>query len=114
MCLFVCLCAGEVDYKEIGDCVHVSGHSSTDLCVPALDYLHKCSQVGSLPWVFGFLLAFIFINKSRCFFIPAAGKDLQDAIKAGVPGGSTGQPADEITGAFNQQRGRDRLRPAGV
>ncbi|XP_043992873.1 brefeldin A-inhibited guanine nucleotide-exchange protein 3 isoform X1 [Gambusia affinis] len=36
---------GEVDYKEIGDCVHVSGFSSTDLCVPALDYLHKCSQL---------------------------------------------------------------------
>lgn len=37
--------AGEVDYKEIGDCVHVSGYSSTDLCLPALDYLRKCSQV---------------------------------------------------------------------
>lgn len=37
--------AGEVDYKEIGDCVHASGYSSTDLCLPALDYLRKCSQV---------------------------------------------------------------------
>uniref|UniRef100_A0A3B4ASA9 SEC7 domain-containing protein n=1 Tax=Periophthalmus magnuspinnatus TaxID=409849 RepID=A0A3B4ASA9_9GOBI len=36
---------GEVDYKEIGDCVNASGHSSTDLCLPALDYLHKCSQL---------------------------------------------------------------------
>ncbi|XP_038124531.1 brefeldin A-inhibited guanine nucleotide-exchange protein 3 isoform X3 [Cyprinodon tularosa] len=36
---------GEVDYKEIGDCVHASGFSSTELCVPALDYLHKCSQL---------------------------------------------------------------------
>ncbi|XP_035029163.2 brefeldin A-inhibited guanine nucleotide-exchange protein 3 isoform X2 [Hippoglossus stenolepis] len=36
---------GEVDYKEIGDCVHVSGHSSTDLCLPALDYLRRCSQL---------------------------------------------------------------------
>uniref|UniRef100_A0A3B3UFF2 ARFGEF family member 3 n=1 Tax=Poecilia latipinna TaxID=48699 RepID=A0A3B3UFF2_9TELE len=36
---------GEVDYKEIGDSVHVSGLSSTVLCVPALDYLHKCSQL---------------------------------------------------------------------
>lgn len=43
----VFLCVGEVDYKEIGDCVHVSGHSSTDLCLPALDYLRKCSQVGT-------------------------------------------------------------------
>ncbi len=43
-CVIVCL--GEVDYKEIGDCVHVSGYSSTDLCLPALDYLRKCSQVG--------------------------------------------------------------------
>ncbi|XP_031435442.1 brefeldin A-inhibited guanine nucleotide-exchange protein 3 isoform X2 [Clupea harengus] len=34
---------GEVDYKEIGDCVHVMGYSSTDLCLPALDYLRKCS-----------------------------------------------------------------------
>ncbi|KAK7901173.1 hypothetical protein WMY93_017942 [Mugilogobius chulae] len=36
---------GELDYKEIGDCVNASGHSSTDLCLPALDYLHKCSQL---------------------------------------------------------------------
>lgn len=36
---------GEVDYKEIGDCVNTSGLSSTDLCLPALDYLHKCSQL---------------------------------------------------------------------
>ncbi|XP_029962135.1 brefeldin A-inhibited guanine nucleotide-exchange protein 3 [Salarias fasciatus] len=36
---------GEVDYKEIGDCVHASGSSSTDLCLPALDYLRKCSQL---------------------------------------------------------------------
>ncbi|TRY85652.1 hypothetical protein DNTS_008801, partial [Danionella cerebrum] len=36
---------GEVDYKKIGDCVHVSGSSSTDLCLPALDYLRKCSQL---------------------------------------------------------------------
>lgn len=43
--LIFCLCVGEVDYKEIGDCVHVSGYSSTDLCLPALDYLRKCSQV---------------------------------------------------------------------
>lgn len=41
-----CVCAGEVDYKEIGDCVHTTGFSSTDLCLPALDYLRKCSQVG--------------------------------------------------------------------
>lgn len=41
-----CGFAGEVDYKEIGDCVHVSGYSSTDLCLPALDYLRRCSQVG--------------------------------------------------------------------
>ncbi|KAM9726327.1 LOW QUALITY PROTEIN: brefeldin A-inhibited guanine nucleotide-exchange protein 3, partial [Menidia menidia] len=36
---------GEVDYKEIGDCVHTSGSSSTDLCLPALDYLRRCSQL---------------------------------------------------------------------
>ncbi|XP_036403088.1 brefeldin A-inhibited guanine nucleotide-exchange protein 3 [Megalops cyprinoides] len=36
---------GEVDYKEIGDCVHGTGMSSTDLCLPALDYLRKCSQL---------------------------------------------------------------------
>ncbi|KAJ8372554.1 hypothetical protein AAFF_G00281590 [Aldrovandia affinis] len=36
---------GEVDYKEIGDCVHGTGYSSTDLCLPALDYLRKCSQL---------------------------------------------------------------------
>ncbi|XP_057198510.1 brefeldin A-inhibited guanine nucleotide-exchange protein 3 isoform X2 [Triplophysa rosa] len=36
---------GEVDYKEIGDCFHVSGYSSTDLCLPALDYLKKCSEL---------------------------------------------------------------------
>uniref|UniRef100_A0A3Q3A117 ARFGEF family member 3 n=1 Tax=Kryptolebias marmoratus TaxID=37003 RepID=A0A3Q3A117_KRYMA len=52
---------GEVDYKEIGDCVHVSGHSSTDLCVPALDYLHKCSQ----------LLAKIYRMQSKPVFLGA-------------------------------------------
>ncbi|XP_063048331.1 brefeldin A-inhibited guanine nucleotide-exchange protein 3 [Engraulis encrasicolus] len=36
---------GEVDYKEIGDCVHVMGYSSTDLCLPALDYLRRCSEL---------------------------------------------------------------------
>ncbi|XP_056292080.1 brefeldin A-inhibited guanine nucleotide-exchange protein 3 [Pseudoliparis swirei] len=36
---------GEVDYREIGDCVHPSGFSSTDLCLPALDYLRRCSQL---------------------------------------------------------------------
>ncbi|XP_017549643.1 brefeldin A-inhibited guanine nucleotide-exchange protein 3 isoform X3 [Pygocentrus nattereri] len=36
---------GEADYKEIGDCVHMNGYSSTDLCLPALDYLRKCSQL---------------------------------------------------------------------
>ncbi|XP_067092616.1 brefeldin A-inhibited guanine nucleotide-exchange protein 3 [Osmerus mordax] len=36
---------GEVDYKEIGDCINASTHSSTDLCLPALDYLRKCSQL---------------------------------------------------------------------
>lgn len=46
-CVMSVLCVGEVDYKEIGDCVHVSGYSSTDLCLPALDYLRKCSQVRS-------------------------------------------------------------------
>ncbi|XP_043398953.1 brefeldin A-inhibited guanine nucleotide-exchange protein 3 isoform X11 [Chelonia mydas] len=34
---------GEVDCKEIGDCV--SGSMSTDLCLPALDYLRRCSQL---------------------------------------------------------------------
>ncbi|XP_029621028.1 brefeldin A-inhibited guanine nucleotide-exchange protein 3 isoform X3 [Salmo trutta] len=37
--------SGEVDYKEIGDCVNATGYSSTDLCLPALDYLRKCSQL---------------------------------------------------------------------
>nr|XP_057920519.1 brefeldin A-inhibited guanine nucleotide-exchange protein 3 isoform X1 [Doryrhamphus excisus] len=36
---------GEVDYREIGDCVLTSSASSTDLCLPALDYLHRCSQL---------------------------------------------------------------------
>ncbi|XP_053566602.1 brefeldin A-inhibited guanine nucleotide-exchange protein 3 [Bombina bombina] len=36
---------GEVDCKEIGDCVLGPGSSSTDLCLPALDYLRRCSQL---------------------------------------------------------------------
>uniref|UniRef100_A0A8C8SX81 ARFGEF family member 3 n=1 Tax=Pelusios castaneus TaxID=367368 RepID=A0A8C8SX81_9SAUR len=36
---------GEVDCKEIGDCVPGSGSMSTDLCLPALDYLRRCSQL---------------------------------------------------------------------
>ncbi|XP_069565452.1 brefeldin A-inhibited guanine nucleotide-exchange protein 3 isoform X2 [Brachyistius frenatus] len=52
---------GEVDYKEIGDCVHVSGYSSTDLCLPALDYLRRCSQ----------LLAKIYKMSSKPVFLGA-------------------------------------------
>ncbi|XP_029305131.1 brefeldin A-inhibited guanine nucleotide-exchange protein 3 isoform X4 [Cottoperca gobio] len=52
---------GEVDYKEIGDCVHVSGYSSTDLCLPALDYLRRCSQ----------LLAKIYKMQSKPVFLGA-------------------------------------------
>lgn len=37
---------GEVDCKEIGDCVPGPGATSPDLCLPALDYLRRCSQVG--------------------------------------------------------------------
>ncbi|ELW64172.1 Brefeldin A-inhibited guanine nucleotide-exchange protein 3 [Tupaia chinensis] len=36
---------GEVDCKEIGDCVPGQGATSTDLCLPALDYLRRCSQL---------------------------------------------------------------------
>uniref|UniRef100_A0A5F9CGB2 ARFGEF family member 3 n=1 Tax=Oryctolagus cuniculus TaxID=9986 RepID=A0A5F9CGB2_RABIT len=36
---------GEVDCKEIGDCVPGAGATSTDLCLPALDYLRRCSQL---------------------------------------------------------------------
>ncbi|XP_075410013.1 brefeldin A-inhibited guanine nucleotide-exchange protein 3 [Tenrec ecaudatus] len=36
---------GEVDCKEIGDCVPGPGAASTDLCLPALDYLRRCSQL---------------------------------------------------------------------
>ncbi|NXG55863.1 BIG3 protein, partial [Hemiprocne comata] len=36
---------GEVDCKEVGDCVPGSGSASTDLCLPALDYLRRCSQL---------------------------------------------------------------------
>ncbi|XP_061083723.1 brefeldin A-inhibited guanine nucleotide-exchange protein 3 isoform X2 [Conger conger] len=45
MCLMKFVKGLEVDYKEIGDCVHGTGYSSTDLCLPALDYLRKCSQL---------------------------------------------------------------------
>nr|XP_004651224.2 brefeldin A-inhibited guanine nucleotide-exchange protein 3 [Jaculus jaculus] len=36
---------GEVDCKEIGDCLPGPGTTSTDLCLPALDYLRRCSQL---------------------------------------------------------------------
>ncbi|KAM9316685.1 LOW QUALITY PROTEIN: brefeldin A-inhibited guanine nucleotide-exchange protein 3 [Gastrophryne carolinensis] len=36
---------GETDCKEIGDCVPASSASSTDLCLPALEYLRRCSQL---------------------------------------------------------------------
>lgn len=34
--------AGELDDKDMGD----QASCSTDLCLPALSYLHRCSQVG--------------------------------------------------------------------
>ncbi|XP_032999768.1 brefeldin A-inhibited guanine nucleotide-exchange protein 3 [Lacerta agilis] len=36
---------GEADCKEVGDGVPGSGSMSTDLCLPALDYLRRCSQL---------------------------------------------------------------------
>ncbi|XP_053145131.1 brefeldin A-inhibited guanine nucleotide-exchange protein 3 isoform X2 [Hemicordylus capensis] len=36
---------GEADCKETGDCMPGSGATSTDLCLPALDYLRRCSQL---------------------------------------------------------------------
>uniref|UniRef100_A0A6I8SXD3 ARFGEF family member 3 n=1 Tax=Xenopus tropicalis TaxID=8364 RepID=A0A6I8SXD3_XENTR len=36
---------GEVECKESGDCISGSVTSSTDLCLPALDYLRRCSQL---------------------------------------------------------------------
>ncbi|KAJ6660147.1 hypothetical protein lerEdw1_018074 [Lerista edwardsae] len=36
---------GEADCKEIGNCLPGSGSTSTDLCLPALDYLRRCSQL---------------------------------------------------------------------
>ncbi|NWY00233.1 BIG3 protein, partial [Nothoprocta ornata] len=36
---------GEADCKEMGDCVSGSGSTSTELCLPALDYLRRCSQL---------------------------------------------------------------------
>ncbi|XP_051775320.1 brefeldin A-inhibited guanine nucleotide-exchange protein 3 [Erpetoichthys calabaricus] len=36
---------GEADCKEAGDCGQGVGCASTDLCLPALDYLRKCSQL---------------------------------------------------------------------
>ncbi|XP_028913751.1 brefeldin A-inhibited guanine nucleotide-exchange protein 3 isoform X3 [Ornithorhynchus anatinus] len=37
---------GEEDCKEVGgDCGPGSGSTSTDLCLPALDYLRRCSQL---------------------------------------------------------------------
>ncbi|XP_069090434.1 brefeldin A-inhibited guanine nucleotide-exchange protein 3 isoform X2 [Pleurodeles waltl] len=34
-----------LDSKEIGDCMPGLGPMSTDLCLPALDYLRRCSQL---------------------------------------------------------------------
>ncbi|TDH01612.1 hypothetical protein EPR50_G00182020 [Perca flavescens] len=61
MCLLKFVKGLEVDYKEIGDCVHASGYSSTDLCLPALDYLRRCSQ----------LLAKIYKMQSKPVFLGA-------------------------------------------
>ncbi|NXD14126.1 BIG3 protein, partial [Nothocercus nigrocapillus] len=36
---------GNSDCKEMGDCVSGSGSTSTELCLPALDYLRRCSQL---------------------------------------------------------------------
>ncbi|OCT77997.1 brefeldin A-inhibited guanine nucleotide-exchange protein 3 isoform X2 [Xenopus laevis] len=36
---------GEVECKEIGDCVSGPVTTYTDLCLPALDYLRRCSQL---------------------------------------------------------------------
>ncbi|XP_028324030.1 LOW QUALITY PROTEIN: brefeldin A-inhibited guanine nucleotide-exchange protein 3 [Gouania willdenowi] len=75
---------GEVDYKEIGDCVNVSTHSSTDLCVPALDYLHQCSQLlakiyqmSSKPVFLGARLSSLPLKSQEC---SVSGEDGMDSI----------------------------------
>ncbi|CAL8360738.1 unnamed protein product, partial [Boreogadus saida] len=54
--------------EEIGDCVLSPPSSSTDLCLPALDYLHRCSQ----------LLAKIYQMATKPVFLGARPTGLQD------------------------------------
>uniref|UniRef100_A0A8C4LXK5 ARFGEF family member 3 n=1 Tax=Equus asinus asinus TaxID=83772 RepID=A0A8C4LXK5_EQUAS len=43
--VFADAATSEVDCKEIGDCVPGPGATAPDLCLPALDYLRRCSQL---------------------------------------------------------------------
>ncbi|XP_051935629.1 brefeldin A-inhibited guanine nucleotide-exchange protein 3 isoform X2 [Hippocampus zosterae] len=52
---------GECDDKEIGECAPASSRSSLDLCLPALGYLRRCSQ----------LLATIYKMPSKPVFLGA-------------------------------------------
>ncbi|XP_041922683.1 brefeldin A-inhibited guanine nucleotide-exchange protein 3 isoform X2 [Alosa sapidissima] len=84
---------GEVDYKEIGDCVHVMGYSSTDLCLPALDYLRKCSE----------LLAKIYKMPSKPVFLGARLASLP--MRAQERSVSSGDGMDCVLAEFDDDTG---------
>nr|XP_015217903.1 PREDICTED: brefeldin A-inhibited guanine nucleotide-exchange protein 3 [Lepisosteus oculatus] len=84
---------GEVDYKEIGDCVQASGYSSTDLCLPALDYLRKCSQ----------LLAKIYKMPSKPVFLGARLASLPTRAQERCAGSDDGM--DSILAEFDDETG---------
>ncbi|KAJ8248006.1 hypothetical protein GJAV_G00237100 [Gymnothorax javanicus] len=84
---------GEVDYKEIGDCVHGTGYSSTDLCLPALDYLRKCSQ----------LLTKIYKMPSKPVFLGARLASLP--MRAQERSVSSDEGMDSILGEFDDDTG---------
>ena len=56
----------------------------------------------------------LWLNEAVLPWLTAAGKDLQDAVQAGVPRGAARQPANEVTGTLHQHGGWDGLHPAGV
>ncbi|XP_035255287.1 brefeldin A-inhibited guanine nucleotide-exchange protein 3 isoform X2 [Anguilla anguilla] len=93
MCLMKFVKGLEVDYKEIGDCVHGTGYSSTDLCLPALDYLRKCSQ----------LLTKIYKMPSKPVFLGARLASLP--MRAQERSVSSDDGMDSILGEFDDDTG---------
>ncbi|XP_019715686.1 brefeldin A-inhibited guanine nucleotide-exchange protein 3 isoform X4 [Hippocampus comes] len=75
---------GELDDKEIGECAPASSRSTLDLCLPALSYLRRCSQllatIYKMPSKPVFLGARLASLPARSHELSAGAQDVLDGV----------------------------------